>query len=250
MSDPSDPNTTDETPYRSAEDWLAERGVRRDPMRVAPPPDNPGDGRTEVSAREAARLATELPPVPPSPAEQGPSAEEHVDKVHQATADLGDQVAEALAYARRSTAQAPKSEGRLAEKLAARDYPRVVIELTLEKCREQGLVDDEAMAAAFVDERRRKGHAPFRIRVDLGKRGFPDELIDRVLARFQGQDPEAQALDVATRKASGLRHLEAETAFRRTVAYVARRGYTEGIARKVAREAVYVAREAERTAGH
>ena len=244
MSDPSDQHT-DETPYRSAEEWLAEKGVKRDRIRVAPrPEDAPGgqpDGRPPVSAREAARIATEAPPPAPEVPDSGAG---------QATQDLGDQVAEALAYARRSTSQAPKSEGRLAQKLAARDYPRVVIDLTLEKCREQGIVDDEAMAAAFVDERRRKGHAPFRIRVDLGKRGFPDDLVDRLLAPLEEQDPESQALDVATRKAERLRHLEAETAYRRTVAYVARRGYTEGIARKVAREAVYAAREDERTAGH
>lgn len=243
MSDPSDQHA-DETPYRSAEEWLADQGIRRDPIRVAPRPEDreaQPDGRPPVSAREAAQLATEAPPPAPEVADTGGG---------QATQDLGDQVAEALAYALRSTAQAPKSEGRLAQKLAAREYPQVVIDLTLEKCRQQGIVDDEAMAAAFVDERRRKGHAPFRIRVDLGKRGFPDDLVDRLLAPLEQQDPEAQALDVATRKASGLRHVDAETAYRRTVAYVARRGYTEGIARKVAREAVYAARDEERTAGH
>lgn len=244
MSEPSDQHT-DETPYRSAEEWLAQKGVRRDPIRVAPRPADaqsqpPSDGRPPVSAREAARIAAEAPPPPGELPDDGGG---------QATQDLGDQVAEALAYARRSTSQAPKSEAKLAGKLADRDYPQVVIDLALEKCREQGIVDDEAMAKAFVDERRRKGHAPFRIRVDLGKRGFPDELVDRILAPIEQQDPESQALDVAVRRADKLRDVEAETAYRRTVAYVARRGYPESVARKVAREAVYVAREEERTAG-
>jgi regulatory protein len=239
VSDVSD----DHTPFRDAEAWLAAQGVERDPLRVAPPP-TPEDGRPDVSAREAARLATEAPAPPPTaepePAVDGPGGQP----------DLQDQVARAVAYARRATAQAPASEQRLRDKLAARDHPAVVIRLALERCRDEGIVDDEAYARAFAEERRSKGHAPFRIRVDLGKRGFPDELVDRVLARFEAEDPEAQALELATRKARSLQHVEAETAFRRTVGYVARRGYTEGIARKVAREAVFTARDDERTAGH
>ena len=276
MSDPSDPThddrPADEPGFRSAEDFLASLGVEREPIRVAaPPPDVPApdappvappatgeaagslprhpddgrvpdDGRTPVGAREAARLATEAPaPLADAPGEH---------REHDAPRDLGDEVARAVAYARRSTAQAPKSEGRLRGKLAARDYPRVVIDRAIERCRAEGIVDDAAYAKAFVEERRRKGHAPFRIQQDLRKRGFDDALIARALEPIEEQDREAQAFDAARGKARSLRGVEADTAFRRLVGYLARRGYPEGLARKVAREVVYADREAERTAGH
>ncbi|MBW3618883.1 MAG: RecX family transcriptional regulator, partial [Actinobacteria bacterium] len=105
-----------------------------------------------------------------------------------------------------------------------------------------------AYAAALADERRRKGHAPFRITQDLRKRGFADDLIARVVAPMEAQDREAQAFDAARGKARSLSGLADETAFRRLVGYLARRGYPEGLARKVSREVVYADREARRTA--
>jgi hypothetical protein len=97
---------------------------------------------------------------------------------------------------------------------------------------------------------RAKGHAPLRLRQDLAKRGFDPQLIDQVLAPVEAEDQEAAAFAVAKDKADRLTGVDAETALRRTVAHVARRGYPEGLARKVARAAVDVSRDAQRAAGH
>lgn len=234
MSDPSD------TPFRSAEEWLAAKGIRRETIEVpAEPAPEPEPDRTEVSAREAVRLATEAPVGVPDPEADG----------EPAPPNLEDLVSRGLAYVRRSTAQAPKSEQRLRDKLAERDYPAVAIDAILRRCRADGTVDDAAMARALTDEGRAKGHAPFRIRRDLERRGFDAATIERAVAPYEAEDPEAQAFELAKRKAASCRSVPAETAFRRVAAYVARRGYTEGIARKVAREAVFDAREDERIVG-
>lgn len=250
---PQDPSTSDgQATFRSAEEFLAELGVQRDPIRVAAPtPDADGDGRPPVGLREAARLATETPPGPATePAAAGRPASAPTDAgAPDSTADLGDEIARAVAYARRSTAQAPKSEAKLRDKLAARDYPRVVIDRAIVRCRAERIVDDAAFAAAFADERRRKGHAPFRIQQDLRKRGFDEALVRQVLGPMEEQDREAQAFDAARGKARSLRSVDAEAAFRRLVGYLARRGYPEGLARKVAREVIYADRERERIAG-
>lgn len=224
-------------PFKSAEAFLAELGVRRDPLRVEPA----GDDRAGVSVREAARLATEAPSPAPAAAGGAPGDGD-------ATGDLGDEVARAVAYARRATAQAPASEAKLRAKLAAREHPPVVVERALERCRAEGIVDDPAFAAALADERRRKGHAPFRIAADLRKRGFDEALVSRVVAPLEAQDREAQAFDAARGKARALAGVEAETAVRRLVGHLARRGYPEGLARKVAREVVYADRDPRRSA--
>jgi regulatory protein len=246
---PHHPSTSDgQATFRSAEEFLAALGVQRDPIRVvAPTPDADGDGRPPVGLREAARLATETPS---AAAEDGQPGSAPTDaSAPDRTADLGDQIARAVAYARRSTAQAPKSEAKLRDKLAARDYPRVVIDRAIVRCRAERIVDDAAFAAAFADERRRKGHAPFRIQQDLRKRGFDEALVRRVLGPMEDQDRQAQAFDAARGKARTLRSVDAEAAFRRLVGYLARRGYPEGLARKVAREVIYADRERERIAG-
>ncbi len=259
--------------FRSAEDWLAERGVQRREIRVvpgAPPhstPDSTPDGSPEgtpadadesplppPSGREVAQLATEAPPAVPGeghdlvPGGDAPPSPSSADPTPPA--ELGDEVARALAFVRRSTASTPASTPRLARKLADRDVPAAAIRLALADAAEQGLVDDRAMARALVEEGRDKGHAPRRLRADLRTRELPDDVIDEAMDRIGDRDPEAVAFDVAARKAQSYRGLDAETTFRRLVGFLARRGHNEGLARKVARQVVFDDREADRVTGH
>jgi regulatory protein len=273
---------------RDAEAWLAERGIERQPIRLTPRPDEvaaaeaaateaPADGPaapadTGGQAGAAVRDPSAAPAdptdgtvasvgPPPSSREVAQLAEAGVVEAERRAAEaaatrpppersLADDVAEGLAFVRRSTATAPQSVGRLRSKLAERDTPAAAIDLVIERAYAERLVDDDAMAAAIVEERRAKGHAPARLRQDLTKRGFDRDTIDRALASVETEDQEAAAFAVAHAKASRLTGLEAETAYRRTVGHVARRGYPEGLARKVARLAVDATRDPERAAGH
>jgi regulatory protein len=220
--------------FRSAEDWLQQQGVTRDPIRV--------DTST-------------LPPSPPAPdptpettGDGAPATGEGADDGDRPE-PLEDAVSRAVGFIRRSTAMHPASEARLRDKLADRDTPARVIELALERARRERLVDDRALTFALAEERRAKGHAATRIRMDLRQKGLPEDLVAEALAGTEREDPEAVAFGVAREKAPAYAHLDAEVAFRRLVAYLGRRGHPEGLARKVAREVVYVEREAERTAG-
>ncbi len=237
-----------EVPFRSAEQWLAERGVARQPIRVdtstlppAPPP-APAPAAGDQPTGPAGDVPTEVAGPEDNP-DTAPADDEAFEP-------LEDAVARAVSFIRRSTTAQPASEGRLREKLRSRDTKSRVIDLALEQARRERLVDDVALVHALAEERRAKGHAAGRIRMDLRKRGLPDELIDQALAATEREDPEAVAFGVGRSKAPSYAHLEPEAAFRRLVGYLARRGHPEGLARKVAREVIYVEREAERTAGH
>ena len=249
----------DQQPFRDAESWLAAQGIEREPIRVRPEPSGgggDGDSRTPVHAREAVRLATEAPPPARPPLDAtGSAPTDATDDTEDTDASDGarpghleDEVRKAVATCQRITSQAPQSEARLRRKLGRRDLPDVVIDLALERCRELGLVDDRAMAAALVEEKRAKGHAVARIRKDLSARGFTREVLDEVLAGAEREDPEAAAFAVARDRAARLRSVEPDTAFRRLVGFLARRGYPEGLCRKVAREVVYADREEQRIA--
>lgn len=234
--------------FRSAEDWLTQQGVERRPIRVdtstlpeAPPAPATPPGPESPAGDQPS--AGEQPPAPGAPAEDSAEAAPEPEP-------LEDALARAVGFIRRSTAAQPAAEGRLREKLEGRGTRNRVIELALEQARREGLVDDQALVHALAEERRAKGHAAGRIRMDLRKRGLPDDLIDQALAATEREDPEAVAFGVARAKAPSYGHLEPETAFRRLVGYLARRGHGEGLARKVAREVVWVDREDERTAGH
>lgn len=258
------------TPFRSAEQWLAERGIEPQPIRVDPGSgDDVPDGqpapadRPPPSAREAAQLATEAPATVPGqghdpasgvPGADGADTDLPSDATDAATprepGPLMDEVSRAVAFVQRSTARTPASTGRLERKLRDRDVPAAAIRLALQDAAEQGLVDDRAYAAALVAEGREKGHAPRRLRADLRTRELPEDVIETALGEVRDRDPEAVAFDVAQRKSRSYRGLDAEKAFRRLVAYLARRGHNEHVARKVARQVVFDDREDDRVAGH
>lgn len=230
----------DLNPFRDAEAWLRERGIEREPVVE---PDAPTDGAapTPRHARALARQVAADAALRQADQDAVPSVD---------SARLEDDVARALAFVRRSTASAPQAQRRLRDKLAERGWSATVIDRALEQARRERLVDDAAMAAALVEERRRKGHAVARIRKDLLARGFEPATLDDALADAEREDPEAAAFAVARARAQRCTGLEAEVAFRRVAAHVARRGYPDGLARKVARQAVFATRDAQRTAEH
>jgi SOS response regulatory protein OraA/RecX len=240
-----------------AERWLASRGIQREPIRVTPaeepgvapapgaevapdarPPDaQPSDARTETST------ATE---VASQPEQQGPADS---SLLSEAASDASAQTVEsALGFIRRSTSNAPQSEGRLRTKLEDRGYPGSTIDEAMVLARAERLVDDAAMLAALIVERRARGHADPRLRRDLRGRGFSGPQVDEALAQFAATDPAAAVFALAREQASRHRGVEAEAAVRRTVGYLVRRGHGEGLARKAARDAVYADREAQQVA--
>lgn len=238
-----------------AEDWLAQRGVPRE--RVTSPV-QPGEGPERSDAGST----------PP------PGVKESVDLAGQAARDAmmdaalpeqraaptrveddeslasrADDVDAALLFVRRSTSNAPQSEGRLRGKLLDRGHDEATIDEALARARQERLVDDAAMLAALIVERRARGHAGARLRRDLRSRGFTGEQVDAALERSAPVDPAAEAFAVAREQAARQRSVEPEVAVRRTVAALVRRGHGEALARKVARDAVYADREPQDIAG-
>ncbi|MDP8961003.1 MAG: recombination regulator RecX [Actinomycetota bacterium] len=228
-----------EVPFQSAEAWLATRGVDRTPARTqreeAPAQGLTGPVPSQLSGAPQERRERSLRS-PKTATGQGREP------------NLEDRVAEAAAYARRSTGQAPKSEQRLREALARRGYSTAIVEAALDRCRSDGTVDDRAFARALVEEARSKGHAPRRIQADLDKRGLPADIVAAALATVGDCDPEAAAYSVAVTRAAKLRGVDAQTAYRRLIGYLARRGHEESLARRVARQAIFNDREPRRVA--
>ena len=213
---------------RDAEAWLADRGIGRevvfDPAAAdeLPEDDDEPDGGRSVPSGAAIAAA-------PAVSEAG--------------------LRSALAFVRRSAAAAPQSEGRLREKLLDRGIAADTVEAALATARAERLIDDRAMLAALVAERRARGHATARLERDLVARGFRAADVAAALGAVEPTDPEAEAFAQARVAAARHRSVEAETALRRTVDHLRRLGHPDGLARKVARAAVFADREPERTAG-
>lgn len=205
---------------RDAESWLADRGISREVV-------------FDPEAEDA--LPEDDDPDPTA----APVAVEVEDPAVRA----------ALGFVRRSASAAPQSEGRLRAKLAERGIEEPAIDAALTVARAERLVDDRALLAALVAERRARGHATTRLRSDLRARGFTDADVEAALGAAAPTDPEADAFAVARRVASRHGGVAPETALRRTVDALLRLGHPDALARKAARLAVYADREPERTAG-
>lgn len=257
--DSADVDSDGRRPFRDAEEWLAEKGIRREPLIISSAPDEqptPDDQAGRQDGQGKARPPAP-PPIgsatPPTDTTPGPDAPTGTDspagtETTDSTAEAEDQVKQALSYARNATANTPLSAGRLRSKMESRGYPPPVVTQAMQRARELRIVDDHAYAMALVEEGRGKGHAPLRIKTDMQKRDLSDEAIQAALATIQDRDPQAQAFAVARKRAERYRDVDTETAYRRLVGYLARRGYTEALSRKVAREAVFNDREPQRTA--
>lgn len=240
---------------RDAEAWLAQRGVRREPVVARPPADAPPPGPAEVRdlVRQVARdraldggavgIAADDPE-----AADGTDGSEGTGRDAPTPAPAAGGTAGALAFVQRSTANAPQSEGRLREKLRDRGHADAEIEAALVAARERGLVDDAAMLAALIAERRARGHAEPRLRRDLRARGFDGATVDAALAAHRDTDPLAAAFGLAREQAVRQRTVPPDAAVRRITAYLTRRGHGEAVARKAALDAVHADREPQRSA--
>jgi len=209
-----------------AEDWLASRGVRREPVLTV-----------DVDEVSASPVAAPLAPAP---------ALDEKLRDQEASGELT--AGAALAFIRRSTSNAPQSEGRLRTKLADRGFADSEVEDALVLARAERLVDDAALLTALIAERRSRGHADIRLRRDLRDRGFTGTQVDQALERHVATDPAAAAFALAREQAARHRTIDAEAAVRRTIGFLVRRGHGEGLARKAARDAIYADREAQQIA--
>jgi len=245
-----------------AEEWLARRGVRREPLRPSEDASAPAalsggasaSALPEPSVREVIDLARQAAnerlavPVEPTTPTGAVDVDEEVGPDLAASVGTADTVEAAFSFLVRSTTNAPQSEGRLASKLLERGVSPEVIEQALERARTAGVVDDAALLAALIVERRDRGHADRRLRRDLRDRGFTGEQVDAALAQHAEGDPGAAAFALAVSQAERQRGVDAEVAVRRIVGHLLRRGHGEGLARKAARDAVYADREAQQIA--
>ena len=102
----------------------------------------------------------------------------------------------------------------------------------------RGYLDDAVLADQLVSAGvERKGLGRVALSRALAQRGIPRDLIDAALDEVPDDDAE-RALDFARTKARSMSRLEHETALRRLVGQLARRGYNGSVAMTAARAAL------------
>ncbi|MFJ9540194.1 recombination regulator RecX [Streptomyces sp. NPDC101225] len=151
----------------------------------------------------------------------------------------GDPVERARAICLRLLTGTPRTRKQLADALRKREIPDDAAEEVLSRFEEVGLIDDGAFAGAWVESRHHgRGLARRALAQELRTKGVDSTLIDEAVSRLDSEQEEATARDLVTRKLRATRGLDRDKRLRRLAGMLARKGYPQGMALRVVRQAL------------
>lgn len=126
----------------------------------------------------------------------------------------------------------PRSRAELTEYLAKREVADSDIAAIVDRLERAGLLDDEAFARFWIDNRERfRPRGARALRYELRNKGISHSVIDRALS---GLDEATGAYRAAEKKARQLGQLDENTFRQKLVEYLARRGFDYNVARDAA----------------
>ncbi|MFF7971279.1 recombination regulator RecX [Streptomyces sp. NPDC007905] len=151
----------------------------------------------------------------------------------------GDPAERARAICLRLLTGTPRTRKQLADALCKRDIPEDVADEVLSRFEEVGLIDDGAFADAWVESRHHgRGLARRALAQELRTKGVDSTLIDEAVAQLDSEQEEATARELVARKLRATRGLDRDKRLRRLAGMLARKGYPEGLALRVVRQAL------------
>ncbi|MEV8552964.1 recombination regulator RecX [Streptomyces glaucescens] len=171
----------------------------------------------------------------PSAEDGGSSSSSRAEKEESS----GDPAERARAICLRLLTGTPRTRKQLADALRKREIPDDVAEEVLSRFEEVGLIDDSAFADAWVESRHHgRGLARRALARELRTKGVDSTLIDAAVAQLDAEQEEATARELVARKLRATRGLERDKRLRRLAGMLARKGYSEGLALRVVRQAL------------
>ncbi|MFM9608531.1 recombination regulator RecX [Streptomyces sp. V2] len=151
----------------------------------------------------------------------------------------GDPAERARAICLRLLTGTPRTRKQLADALRKREIPDEVAEEVLSRFEEVGLIDDGAFADAWVESRHHgRGLARRALARELRTKGVDSTLIDEAVSQLDSEQEETTARDLVARKLRATRGLDRDKRVRRLAGMLARKGYSEGMALRIVRQAL------------
>ncbi|MFZ4265234.1 recombination regulator RecX [Streptomyces arboris] len=133
----------------------------------------------------------------------------------------------------------PRTRKQLADALRKREIPDETAEEVLSRFEDVGLIDDAAFAGAWVESRHHgRGLARRALVRELRTKGVDSSVIDEAVGRLDADQEEETARELVARKLRSTRGLDRDKRLRRLAGMLARKGYGEGMALRVVRQAL------------
>lgn len=150
-----------------------------------------------------------------------------------------DPVEQARAICLRLLTGTPRTRKQLADALRKREIPDEAAEEVLSRFEEVGLINDSAFADAWVESRHHgRGLARRALAQELRTKGVDSTLIDAAVSQLDSEQEETTARELVARKLRSTRGLDRDKRLRRLAGMLARKGYPEGMALRVVRQAL------------
>ncbi|MFF1740872.1 recombination regulator RecX [Streptomyces mirabilis] len=151
----------------------------------------------------------------------------------------GDPAERARAICLRLLTGTPRTRKQLADALRKREIPDDVADEVLSRFEEVGLINDGAFADAWVESRHHgRGLARRALARELRTKGVDSTLIDEAVGQLDSEQEETTARELVARKLRSTRGLDRDKRLRRLAGMLARKGYSEGMALRVVRQAL------------
>ncbi|QFR00769.1 recombination regulator RecX [Streptomyces phaeolivaceus] len=151
----------------------------------------------------------------------------------------GDPAERARAICLRLLTGTPRTRKQLADALRKREIPEDVADEVLSRFEEVGLINDGAFADAWVESRHHgRGLARRALVQELRTKGVDSTLIDEAVSQLDSEQEESTARELVARKLRSTRGFDRDKRLRRLAGMLARKGYPEGMALRVVRQAL------------
>lgn len=130
-----------------------------------------------------------------------------------------------------------RSRAELAKKLASRNVPEEIAARLLDRFTEVGLINDDAFARDWIEQRQSgRGLARRALAQELRRKGVDEQTVRDALAEVDPDDEVEAARRLVRQKLRSVRNVEHDKAVRRLVGMLARKGHSPGVAYRVVRE--------------
>lgn len=219
---PAEPGGDPESGYGPADEPEAGAGAR--PGRRSRGGAGAGSGFGEGAGRRARSGSRSSGPPSSSRAEKG---------------EPRDPVEQARNICLRLLTGTPRTRKQLADALRKREIPDEAAEEVLARFEDVGLIDDAAFAGAWVESRHHgRGLARRALVRELRTKGVDSAVIDEAVGQLDADQEEETARELVARKLRSTRGLDRDKRLRRLAGMLARKGYGEGMALRVVRQAL------------
>ncbi len=212
-------------------------------VRFLPPPSEESRvqlGSDRENLAEVIQLRSRLNPAVSSESEQSPFAETAAElEIDADVASAASSMRTATDDAVRMLARRARSSGELRRELIAVGHDSVEVDAVVLECEGRLYLDDLGLARVLSETLRlRKRASRSQVRMKLRERLLPDGVIEEVLSELDDDEENDLLREAASERARKMGGLDRQTAERRLLGFLARRGWSGERAVRVAREAL------------